>query len=413
MRADLIQKVSKSHQSYLTDESKREGYADSISFPVSEDEVIELMKALADEPITYQGSNTGVEGLAVPHGGHVMNFSKMNRVLEVGIDSGGKGYAVAEPGVSLQNLSQEIDSALRKERFFWPPQPTECSASIGGIASTGACGMNACHYGETGRYIAEVSFVSRQGEVISLNRNTKEQSQKLDQFLSSKQKPGAITKLTLCLERKPESVWGVAFFFEDAKQSLLCADALQRCGTGAEDAWIESMEYLDGTAVSMVEQGKEVIAKIRSIPPVPEGTQAMIIMEIAGDDEAIESILMEIMELTAEYGSDPDIAWALTGESEVEKLHDFRHAAAETVIRQIEECHRMDRRITKLGAKPPCADRSFSETVLSLYEDLEKEQLKAVIYAHIRNSDIQVNILPENHDDFTRGEALIRRWMQV
>lgn len=413
MKTNLIQNISDSHQAYLTDESKQEGSAESISFPVTEDEVAEIMKTLPEEPMTFQGANTGVEGLAVPHGGHAMNFSKMNRILEIGMDAGGEGYAVAEPGAALQDLNREIDSKLRKERLFWPPQPTESSASIGGIAATGAYGMNSYHYGETRKYISAVSFVSREGERISLSRETEEASRKLDAFLLSEQKPGAITKLTLRLARKPESVWGIAFFFDDTEQSLQCADALQKCRVQEEGAWIQSMEYLDHTAVSMVEQGKDVIAKIRSIPPVPEGTRAMILLEIAGEEDAIESVLMEVMELTESFGSDSDKAWALTGEAETEKLRDYRHAAAETVIQWIERYHRMDRRITKLGAKPPHKGRAFSEMVRSLYEDLEEQGLRASIYAHIKNSDIQVNILPENFEEFTKGEALIGRWMQA
>ena len=411
MKTDLIQPISAGHRNYLTDESKEEGFAESISFPSSESDVQEIMKALPDCPLTYQGAVTGTEGLAVPHGGHVMNFSKMNKIIRIKA-CGDEGYAVVQPGVLLSDLTQEIRSSLRDEAFFWPPNPTETSASIGGIAATGACGMNSCHYGETSRYISALSYVSRDGCICSLSRDTEEQSAVLDAFLAARIKPGPVTELTLRLVRKPESVWGLAFFFGSRDEALACADELQGYQASADGAFIESMEYIDRTSISMVEQGKETIAKIRSIPPVPEGTAAMIIVEIAGNDDAIEEILMELMEIMASHGSDPDMAWALVSESEAEKLHDFRHAAAETVIQQIEKYRREDSRITKLGANPSRSGQSFSKASLAFYTALEEKGLPAAMYGHIKNSDIQINILPENYEQFTIGKALINDWMQ-
>lgn len=413
MKTDLIQPISTNHQNYLTDESKQEGNADSISFPTSEKDVQEIMKLISGRTVTFQGANTGTEGLAVPHGGHIINFSKMNKILEIGIQSDEEGYAIVEPGVLLLDLTREVSSALRKEAFFWPPNPTETSASIGGIAASGAYGMDSYHYGNTSQYISALNYVSPDGDIRTLNRDTKENADKLDQFLASESKAGPITQLTLRLVRKPESIWGLAFFFDNLEESLSCADELQGYHASADGAWIESMEYLDQTAISLVEQGKESIAKIRSIPSVPENTAAMILIEIAGNDDAIEEILMEIMEITANYGSDPDTAWALATESEVEKLHDFRHAATEMIIQRIEKCHREDARITKLGANPVYGGVSFSKAMLPLYKTLEEEKLTAAIYSHIKNSDIQINILPENYEEFERGKMLTDHWTQT
>lgn len=414
MKTNLIQPISAKHQNYLTDESKQEGYAETISFPTSEEDVQEIMQMLSDTAITYQGANTGVEGFAVPHGGHIMNFSKMNRILRIGIFSESEGYAVVEPGVSLLELAGEICRQLKGAPFFWPPSPTEGSASIGGIAATGAYGMNSCYYGSTGQYIRALSYVSKAGEICFLNRDTREASRQMDAFLASVPKPGPVTQLTLRLLKKPEAVWGVAFFFDSREAALACADELQGCRAPEDTAWFQSAEYLDKAAVMMVESGKETISKIRSIPPVPVNTEAMIIMELAGrDDDAIETFLMDVMEITERHGSDSDTAWALTGESEVEKLHNFRHAATETVVRWIEKRHLDDRRITKSGVSLWTGEDSFSRTMLALYADLEKEKLRAVIYAHIMGSDIQVNILPENYEEFRRGSVLLDHWRRV
>lgn len=412
MKSDLIQPVLDRHRNYLTDESKEEGHADSISFPVCDEDICEILSALPDEALTYQGANTGVEGLAVPHGGHIMNFSRMNRILEIGTYSDTEGFAVVEPGVTLDELSHAIRRTLKKNPFFWPPNPTEVSASIGGIAATGAYGMNSYHYGATAQYITALSYAARDGQLHILCRDTEEQAEELDRFLSSVQKPGPITQLTLRLLPKPESVWGVAFFFGDRDEALACADELQNYCPSLDEAWVESMEYLDEASVRLVENAKESIAKLRSIPPVPEDTKAMIITEIAGEEDSIEAVLMELMEITAGHGSDPDEAWALTGESETGRLHDFRHAAAEAVILHIEKVRREYPQITKLGAKSQSYEKPFSQAMQALYTSLEHEQLAAAVYCHIKNSDIEMNLLPQNDHEYHRGRTFIHNWTQ-
>lgn len=90
-------------------------------------------------------------------------------------------------------------------------------------------------------------------------------------------------------------------------------------------------------------------------------------MEIAGNEESQDEALMELIDITSEYGSDPDIAWALTGYTEIRKMHSLRHAATESVIQFIERKHHEDKRIIRLGVKPLSRGRSFQETILSIH----------------------------------------------
>ena len=102
MNHELIRPLDERYTSFLSDESKEEGYADTISFPTSSEELLQIIHSLPSEPVTLQGANTGVEGASVPHGGHIINFSKMNHVLKICQTSPEEGYAVTEPGVTLE-----------------------------------------------------------------------------------------------------------------------------------------------------------------------------------------------------------------------------------------------------------------------------------------------------------------------
>ena len=161
----------------------------------------------------------------------------------------------------------------------------------------------------------------------------------------------------------------------------------------------------------MTDEARELISALRNVPSLPQGVQAIIYVEIAGNPDAQDEVLMDLMDVTTAYESDPDIAWALTGYNEIQKIHDLRHAATETVIQFIEKKHGEDKRITKLGVKPLSRGRSFTEIISSVMEELEREHLRASIYAHIKNSDIQVNFLPENYEEYLKCKNIANNWI--
>ncbi len=97
-------------EEYVRDESRTVGEADSISFPTSEDDVRDVLRSLhaAAVPVTVQGARTGLAAGAVPHGGHVMNLSRMDRVLGLRQDDDGRFYVRVQPGVVLANLRKQL-----------------------------------------------------------------------------------------------------------------------------------------------------------------------------------------------------------------------------------------------------------------------------------------------------------------
>ena len=90
------------------------------------------------------------------------------------------------------------------------------------------------------------------------------------------------------------------------------------------------MEYIDRRSIDLIEARKETMTKIKELPDIEENVQALVYTELQGNEDGIEMLAESLMESAMEYGSDPDRAWALSGDTEVEKLHAFRHAAAET-----------------------------------------------------------------------------------
>ncbi len=136
--------MGETYHEYLKDESKMRGAADSISFPESEAQIGSILQVMREKrmPVTIQGGKTGVVGSAVPSKGHIMNLSHMNQVKSFCIAEGGEAFLKVEPGITLNELRKAIDRLATPEAFFWPPDPSESTATVGGIASTDAVILN-------------------------------------------------------------------------------------------------------------------------------------------------------------------------------------------------------------------------------------------------------------------------------
>jgi len=165
----LIRNWDSQYEDYLRDESRRIGTADSISFPTSEAEVVEIVKQVLarNGTITTQGARTGIVAGAVPQGGHILNLSRMNAIGEITRDEAtGERRLKVQPGAILADLNKIVEA----EGLLFPPDPTEDTASIGGMVACNASGAMTFHYGPTRNWIESLRVVLSDGDTIRLRR---------------------------------------------------------------------------------------------------------------------------------------------------------------------------------------------------------------------------------------------------
>src|SRR5262245_16019735 len=114
----------------VEDASGYRGEADEIVTPASEAEVIAFLERASRTslPVTISGAGTGVTGGRVPHGGVMLSLEKLNR-LDIR-----RGCVTAGAGALLHDLHAAASAAGQ----FYPPDPTETSAAIGGTIATNA-----------------------------------------------------------------------------------------------------------------------------------------------------------------------------------------------------------------------------------------------------------------------------------
>ena len=186
---------------------------------VSTEEVAAVMRYASAEGIavTARGQGTGLVGGAVcMYGGIMLSLQKMNRILELDVKN---MVLTVEPGVLLM----EIAEYLAPTGLFYPPDPGEKSATIGGNISTNAGGMRAVKYGVTRDYVRALEVVLASGEVVELGgkiaKNSSGYSIK-DLMVGSEGTLGIITRASLKLLPQPAVTVSLLIPFPNLDQAI-------------------------------------------------------------------------------------------------------------------------------------------------------------------------------------------------
>lgn len=183
------------------------------------EEVSEIMKYAYEHniPVTARGSGTGLVGAAVAlHKGIVLDLSGMNKILE--LDEENLTLTV-EPGVLLMEIAKYVE----EHDLFYPPDPGEKTATIGGNISTNAGGMRAVKYGVTRDYVRGLEVVLPNGHVMNLGgkvvKNSSGYSIK-DLIVGAEGTLAIITKATLRLLPLPKKAISLLVPFENLETAI-------------------------------------------------------------------------------------------------------------------------------------------------------------------------------------------------
>ena len=469
----LIRPVDPDYIEYLRDESRLSGEAESISFPTEEEQIREIMKLLSDRkvPVTVQSGKTGISGGAVPRGGHILNLSRMNRFMGLRRDPQEDRYLLRlQPGVLLSQINEAVagrkfgsqgwsrESLLALESFqesgpsFFPPDPTEASAAIGGMAASDASGARSFSYGPTRRFVESLRLVLTDGSTLQLERGVQrasglafrletEQGRGLSGSLPSYRMPatkntaglytqpdmdlidlvigsegtlGIMTEIEIVLIPLPPVFTGVMGFFPDLAGALLFVRRVRgEAGGGQNPAKPKAVEFFDGNSLKLLREQKQNNPAFSELPVIPELKQAAVYVEYHGQDrEEVEQQIFELAEILSECGGTEDATWLAEQPKELERLKGFRHALPEAVNLLIDERRKNTPGLIKLGTDMAVPNAAL-ERIFDLYlRDLHQSNLEYVLFGHIGDNHIHVNILPRSMEDYQRGKQLYRVWAE-
>lgn len=208
------------NEEYSHDElSGTESYPDVVVRVTSAEEISAIMKYAYDNniPVTPRGAGTGLVGssVAIEHG-IMLETRLMNHVLELDEDN---LTITVEPGVLLMDLAAYVE----EKDLFYPPDPGEKSATIGGNISTDAGGMRAVKYGVTRDYVRGLEVVLPNGTITTFGGKVVKNSTGYalkDLMVGSEGTLGIITKAILKLLPLPQKAISLLIPFPSLEQAI-------------------------------------------------------------------------------------------------------------------------------------------------------------------------------------------------
>ena len=266
-------------------------------------------------PVTPRGSGTGLCGGCVAiHGGVVLSTEKMKKVLEVDTRN---MTATVEPGVLLM----EFPKALEGTGLFYPPDPGEKTATMGGNAMTNAGGMRAVRYGVTRDYVLGMEVVLADGSVVELGgKNVKTSSgySLIDLMIGSEGTLGFLTKLTVKLVPEPKTNISLLVPFGDLDACIGAVPRVLACGC-------------DPTAVEFMEREVISCAETYLGKQFPDtGADAYLLIRLDGPSaEALQPAVDTLTDLLLGIGA-KDVLLADTDERK-ESIWNARGAFLEAI----------------------------------------------------------------------------------
>lgn len=278
-------------EKYLSDTlGRRKGTAAALVFPISTEEVSAVLRFAWERrlPVTPRGAGTNLVGSTVPEGqGIILDLSRMDRILELDPDT---FTVTVEPGVVLQDLQRYVE----ERGFFYPPDPGEKLATIGGNIATNAGGMRAVKYGVTRDYVRGLEVVLADGTVLPLgSKNVKDASglSLRHLMIGSEGTLGVITRCILRLTAKPEETRSAVVPFADLKAAIAAVPAILCSGA-------------DPTAVEFVERSVAALGeRFTGISfPCPQA-QAYILLTFDGTRDKIETDIRRVRAVLTQQGA--------------------------------------------------------------------------------------------------------------
>ncbi|MGL4495018.1 MAG: FAD-linked oxidase C-terminal domain-containing protein [Beijerinckiaceae bacterium] len=260
----------------------------AVCLPATTEQVAVVMKYChaAGVPVVARGAGTSLCGGAIPQEDAVIiGVGKMSRILSVDYPN-----RVARVQAGVTNLS--ITGAVQADGFFYAPDPSsQLACTIAGNIGMNSGGAHCLKYGVTTNNVLGVRMVLNDGTVIDLGGDhlDAEGYDLLGLMHGSEGQLGIVTEATVRLLRAAEGARPVLFGFDTSEAAGACVAAIIASGIIPV-----AMEFMDKPAIEIC----EAYAKAG----YPLDVEALLIIEVEGSDEEMDSQLRKIVATAREHG---------------------------------------------------------------------------------------------------------------
>lgn len=218
-----------------------------IAFPHNTRDVSEIMKVCHRRriPVTGFSGGTSLDGaLASTRGGICIDFSRMNRILEVHVRD---MDVVVQPAVGWEDLN----TRLAEMDLFFPPDPGP-GAQIGGMIGTGCSGTNAYRYGTMKDWVISTTVVLADGTIVKTRNRPRKSTAGYDLtrlIVGSSGTLGLVTEAVLKVTSRPENEQAAVIAFRSSAEAVSTViDVVQK------GILLAAVELLDDTTMRAVNE---------------------------------------------------------------------------------------------------------------------------------------------------------------
>ncbi len=448
---------------YLTDESRYQGTATALALPRSSEQVASVLaeNRRTGTPTTVSAARTGITAGAVPQGGMVLNLEKMDSITGIVKDKDGVFCVQCQAGVTLRDLKKSVRSGtfaeaahwsresrehleeIKQRRLFYPPDPTETTATIGGTVACDASGAHSFAYGATRPYVARIRVVLPDGNYIDLPRGTcfadrngvfklvapdgTEQETKvprykqpptknaggyysgpgmdlIDLFIGSEGTLGVITEVDLRLTEAPEKSCAVVTFWQTEQQAVDFIEAIRR---DRDHIGLEAAEFFGPNALSLLRRRREELGETSGVPEsLPDHANAANYLDIGTTSADEYASLDAVAAKVHNFNGRAEHCWFAGTRADRERLRLFRHALPETVNDRIGTVQKRFPSLTKLGTDMAVPDEHLRDILRQYRRALDSTGLQYVIFGHIGDNHLHINILPQTPEEYELGKKI-------
>ena len=260
-----------------------------VVLPETTEQVSAILRYCGDEGIKVvpRGAGTSLSGGSLPLAdGVLLGMSKFNRILDVDFEN---RAVVTQPGVT--NLG--ITHAVQHEGFYYAPDPSsQIACSIGGNVAENSGGVHCLKYGLTTNNLLGLTFVTIDGEVITLGGKhlDSEGYDLLGLMTGSEGLLGVVTEVTVRILRKPVTARALLVGFPSSEAAGGCVAAV--IGSGIIPG---GMEMMDNPAINATEDFVQA--------GYPRDAAALLIVELDGPEVEVDHLIDRVRGIAEANGA--------------------------------------------------------------------------------------------------------------
>ena len=222
---------------------------DLVIFPETIEDVQNILKYanLHNIPVVARGAGTNMVGACICNkGGIVLNFSKMNKILEFNP----KDMTMrVQPGTILEDIKKLAET----EHLFYPPDPSNYKVStIGGSIAQSSGGAKSFKYGTTKDYILSLTLVLADGTLVKFGTGTVKDAvgYHLSQLIVGSEGTLAIVvEAELKLIPLPESNAVITAYFDTIEDATFAVNDIIK-----ERIFPATIDFMDNNSINTVER---------------------------------------------------------------------------------------------------------------------------------------------------------------